>query len=54
MSVKGEGGVPPKSAIFFGKNFVRKGGGVPPLRTKIRKVVFDPFPKIGPTFYGFG
>ena len=46
MSVKGGRGVPPKSVIFFGKNFVRKGGGGTPLADKIRKVVFDPFPKI--------
>ena len=44
MSVKGEGGVPPKSVTFFGENFVQKGGGGTPLTDKIRKVVFDPFP----------
>ena len=42
LSKKG-GGVSPKSVIFFGENFVRKGGGTPFL-DKIRKVVFDALP----------
>ena len=45
MSVKGGGGVPPKSVTFFlAKILSVKGGGGTPLTDKIRKVVFDPFP----------
>ena len=33
----GEGGTPQIRNLFFGENFVRKGGGVPPLRTKSAK-----------------
>ena len=33
----GRGGTPQIRNLFFGENFVRKGGGVPPLRTKSAK-----------------
>ena len=45
MSVKGEGGVPPKSVTFFlAKILSVKGGGGTPLTDKIRKVVFEGLP----------
>ena len=44
MSVKGGGGTPQIRNLFFGENFVRKGGGGTPLTDKIRKVVFEVFP----------
>ena len=47
MSVKGGGGVPPKSVTFFlAKILSVKGGGGTPLTDKIRKVVFEVLPKI--------
>ena len=50
MSVKGEGGGTPQICnLFFGENFVRKGGGTP-LTDKIRKVVFDVLPKTSNIF----
>ena len=43
MSVKGGGGVPPKSVTFFLANILSvKGGGGTPLTDKTRKVVFAP------------
>ena len=52
MSVKGGGGVPPKSVTFFlAKILSVKGGGGTPLTDKIRKVVFDPFPYHAETLF---
>ena len=46
MSVKGGGGVPPKSVTFFlAKILSVKGGGGTPLTDKIRKLVFEVLPK---------
>jgi len=48
MSVKGEGGVPPKSVTFFLPKILSVkggGGGGTPLTDKIRKVVFEVLPK---------
>ena len=45
MSIKGGGGTPQIRNLFFGENFVRKRGGGTPLTDKIRKVVFEVFPK---------
>ena len=42
----GRGGTPQIRNLFFGENFVRKGGGVSPLTDKIRKVVFDVLPYV--------
>ena len=56
MSVKGGGagvGYPPIRNLFFGENFVRKGGGGTPLTDKIRKVVFDVAPKRYEIMYQF-
>ena len=46
MSVKGGGGVPPKSVTFFLAKILSVKGGGTPLTDKIRKVVFEVLPKI--------
>ena len=46
MSVKGGGGVPPKSVTFFLAKILSVKGGGTPLTDKIRKVVFEVFPKV--------
>ena len=46
MSAKGGGmGTPLIRTFFLAKILSGKGGGVPPLTDKIRKVVFDILPK---------
>jgi len=45
MSVKGEGGVPPKSVTFFLAKILSVKGGGTPLTNKIRKVVFEVLPE---------
>ena len=44
LSVKG-GGTPQIRNSFFAGKKIRKGGGGTPLTDKIRKVVFEVFPK---------
>ena len=46
MSVKGGGGVPPKSVTFFLAKILSVKGGGTPLTDKIRKVVFEVLPKV--------
>ena len=46
LSVKGGGGVPPKSVTFFLAKILSVKGGGTPLTDKIRKVVFEVFPNV--------